>query len=545
MEIYEFNSSSIYLPRDRNTNIETIKSILNAPNEAIYLQARKQFGENYHPSLFAEFDYLERIISGDENHIYYNNRSDIHNLNSDLYLENLNKIISLRIKEIPEDKEELALEVTENLDFYQFITYDEPDLLKLLSKEQSEIISNLLKIKREEKDYIDLLQKKAHNYKEIQAKVFESLKKIKDCQRIHQVISIFLINSVLIQLDKLTSRLRTSNFVYKENITHSSILPIKDLNTEQDLGDLKDNLKQLMNKALGWRLGLLFMVCDTCLKFLDDVPVLELKEFEGSYAVGLGPCGNCSMMFASTSLISLDSTCHFLYSMGEDWLTIPLFNYISCPFCGYSARLETPVMFHSFKRNQTIYCFPSSLRGKSPEQLNDFKGFFESVRNSYTIRLSTKEVKNFKKSIELVTFGWSEFVYAIQMGNLDKQAHTTLINRYSPSNRYFILDPTNKISIELAPEEIDKYDTCEPKFEKSEIIKNFIKIESVDEAIELYNSGQLLKSKEILENLLKQGGDNYVKYNLGTVLYALGEEEKARKIFSELKEIGWTPYWQI
>jgi len=529
---------TIYTPRKRQENVAVIRDLMQVSDEQGFRVAMERFGQNYHPSLFSELDYVERRILEEKQ------RASVRKLNDELYLRHLDKIFYLRRGEIPKDDKRLVLEVAENMEFYHYLMEERPYLLKQLSDEQANKIQTLLKSDKQLENQSEALKDYYSDYHIKTQYLYENLRLIRDRQRIARIISTSLINTMLYHLDKLSSRLRAREFLYQGKIPFPFVIPSR-LSNKQELEGLKDFLLELKGKAAQWRLTFLEKSCEASFAFLQRFPILDLKEFEGSYMEGVGPCARCSMHFASTALVCLDSTCQFLGEWGDEWIYIPAnLNYIACPFCGEKAVVEAPAMFHSFERNQIIYCIPPQWRNKPNEAGEGFKGIFKSIREVYKSRLSSKEASVFDKSSELLTYGWSEFIYAIQMGEVDNVAHSAVVVQLDDKSG-LLIDILNKVLIGIAPEKMDKYLYDKGPGKEFKLHEKLAHKQKLRYAIELYESRQVLESKQILEELLQETPeDRYVHYNLAVALTALGELDRARDIFAELIKERWQPFWK-
>jgi superkiller protein 3 len=291
---------------------------------------------------------------------------------------------------------------------------------------------------------------------------------------------------------------------------------------------LKKFLTSLKRKADVYGFGLLKELTEIAIDYLDQCDLLTLKEFEGDYIQGTGICGNCSMVFVSNALSSIDSTCKFLYEYGPDWIYLPAdLNYIACPFCNTKRNIDSPAMFHSFERMQTIYCITSNWIQNETQAVEVFTPIFKDIRNRYKKRLSKEQISMFNKSSVLYTYGRNQFIYAIQMGDVISEGHTYEIRR-TPDGNGLLIDSAKKVSIGVPKELLVE----EENEDEKSVLEKAAKLKL---AIELRNSGDLIKSKDILENLIKVDPNNRIaNANLALVLNDIGEKERSQEIFQNL-----------
>jgi tetratricopeptide (TPR) repeat protein len=539
-------NSTIYTPRNRQENEIFIKSIMDAytiycekeegefvklclfisrwpdgEDTPIPIPGSEEFGSRYHPSLFSLLDMAERMAP-QEQRIHF----DV--LNRYLFYLNFPKILYFRKDELPENDSDLAEEINENIEFYQRLCNNQR-LLDILGQSQANRIRTMLN-SHDHVQRSDELSASSKLYEAKSKSLHDMLMLIKDRKRVPQVLSTVLTNGVLYHLDKLSSRERSRLFLESENIQLPfSVLP-RTLDNKKNLGNLRKYLVDLESKADQWRLGLLKNLCKVSIEFVDQCDILSLQEFDGDYVQGEAVCSSCSMVFAGDTIACIDSTCKFLHEYGPGWIYLPSnLNYIACPFCNQRAKGESLAMFHSFDRKQIIYCIPSSWKERKKDGIEYFASFFEGIRNRYKERLSPEQVSIFNKSGEIFAWGWNEFVYAIQTGNIEAEGHVENIVGL-PDGNALLIDSVKKVAIGIPEEYVRKPENLD----ETSVLERDAEIKH---AMELYKSGQLLKSREILETLVQEDPTNRsLNAKLAVILHALGEEEKSNQIFEKLAE---------
>jgi hypothetical protein len=95
---------NLYSPRERQWNIDLIRTVVFAPDRASSEAGRTEFARNLHPSLFAELDWMERTIPEPQ-------RERAAEIVDDLFLDTLAKNIASRHSQFDLDEALLAMEL--------------------------------------------------------------------------------------------------------------------------------------------------------------------------------------------------------------------------------------------------------------------------------------------------------------------------------------------------------------------------------------------------------------------------------------------------
>ncbi len=296
-------------------------------------------------------------------------------------------------------------------------------------------------------------------------------------------------------------------------------------------------LEDLQSKARRWRLFLLDKLCEYCLTFISRFPVHKYKDFEGHYMEGLGPCGRCSMFFSSSALSIISPVSQSVVDFQYNWVYFPPdFNYVACPFCNHEAEIESPLLFHSLERNQVIYKIPAPWNEQPEKAMDTFKPIFQKLKEEYKKLMSREEAESLEQSSEILAFGKQEFYNAVKTGESKQQAHTTILVKQKDGSGLEI-DSLNRIMIGIHRNEMTKQFNEEDSEERIPLEAALSRNDRLNEAVALFNSGDTIESKEILEQLYSEEADDvYINYNLAIVLYSTGEAERARQIMNQLNE---------
>lgn len=305
--------------------------------------------------------------------------------------------------------------------------------------------------------------------------------------------------------------------------------PTGKMASSADLEKTSRFLAEVSSDAEDYRLGRLSSTARIFASYLNETDVFVLNDFDGERRVGYGPCGRCSMVFASAPLISLDDTYLFPSERDNETIHLPEFNFALCPFCGHRARVNAPVMFYSDARHQVIYCLPAHMGLGQEEAPEAYRRVIQEIRENYGRRVSGDAASRFDKAPELVTYNIPDFLYAIQMGDLAREAHVALLTRF-PDGSGSIVDKTKKVVIDLAPEELAEYWAHEEPATASrgDLDEGG---EDMGAAMFAFEEGRLEEARDMLEALARQRPkDRFVLRNLGVVYAALGDKTRAREV---------------
>lgn len=516
------NFRGIYSPRDRDTNVALIKNVLYAQNEENYRFSLKEFEANIHPSMYAELDWMERTMPQE-------NRERAIEFVDGMFLNNLEKIVSLRQDEFRLNVRESIEEVTLNRDFYRFIIDQEPEIVNSFPEDLRKQIKDTYNAPPE-----TLSIKETTLFEPENKRIRQLLNQIKDNEVLPLVVEMEIDNAVAKCLDHVSSRMRAKSYVrsLKNNFPQ---LNLSKFLTNEDLKRFVGQLEKIYSEAKKRSLIPLAVVCEIVLDYFDQTDVLNLTEFGGERAKGYGHCGQCSMMYSSTAIVSLDPTCPFLFEHGADRIYLPLdFNISVCPFCGYKSRNDAPAMFYSPSRNQVIYCVPTLGQFTEAQAEDVHKPVIDAIRERYKEKIGALQAAAFENANEEVTYDSSRFILAIQMGTANLVHHA--FNRVSLADgSALIVDPTTQVMVELiTPTEVHNMwdlevmscvETVDNKGEK------VLDAELLTNAISAFSEGDYLKAKELLEREYERNPkNNMVKKNLAVAYLSLGDKESAQNV---------------
>ena len=511
----------LYSRQKRDANIELIKKVLGS--KSFFEEFSNNFEKYYHPSFFAEFDFAERTCPPQHLDIYSM-------INFDLFDLNQAKIIEIR-NDLSDDAL-LDNEIMENFHYYKYLLDRFPNAFDFCDIKKRTRINRLIDSDPKQFDYHPINNP---NYKLLAGKLLIELHSITDMSRISQVFSKYISNSILLHLDKTSTRLSTKSFLEQEHMDVMINIPTL-RNTGNDVSDAINFLQQLKYRSAKYGLNALWIISSTCLDYLETTDISKMNEFQGMYNQGLGPCGKCSMYFTSETITFINSSCKFLHKYGDDTIFIPQnIHYTQCPYCKFNSRLDVPTIFHTFSRQQIIYMIPSNFQNNKEQAINSNKPFFKAMLESYKKHISDEQISNLTNSSELMTFGWNEFIYAIQMGDTAKESHVYTIAQESDGSG-LIIDSTKKFIMEIPPDEMIGFKPDDPSAIKTRI-EEVKALDRMQIAMDYYNNGDYEKSAKILEELYYQFPDNhYITRNYGIILNALGKISQAQSIFSKLQK---------
>jgi hypothetical protein len=174
--------------------------------------------------------------------------------------------------------------------------------------------------------------------------------------------------------------------------------------------------------------------------------LLGAEESPAVFA-GSGPCGRCSMTFASAALPFIDAR---TLSEGEsgvvripDWL-----NTATCPFCGLTDRLASPTIFYFPSRRQRIYLLPAAPGEDEDAVMDRLGGLVSQVQDEVMAQWSDQDRQDFLECGELLTYSPEEFLGAIQLRETVAEDHVSLGVTFADGERSLV-DPTKGVMIDL------------------------------------------------------------------------------------------------
>ena len=513
--------SKLYPLRLRETNIGLIKDIVYSNSLIQHEEAIGVFSDNLHPSLYAELDWMEITMPTE-------NSQQVADLVDYLFLNNLEKILLMRRIEFDLEGAELHVEIVENHEFYQYIFENEPEVSTVLGPELSRRLKHAY--------YESQKQNHLHQFNmyDEEKRIRQLLYQVGDREIIPLLIEVEIKNAIAILLDHVSSRMRTKKYIRFLGGKFPNLSDIGNLGSKTSINELEKKLKKIYEQSKQYNLFRLSNVSQIALDYLRETDILSLDKFEGERAAGYGHCGNCSMMYASSAVISLDTTCPFLFEKGTDMIYLPMdLNTSRCPFCGEKQRVSSPAMFYSPKRKSVIYCTPTIGQYSEEEAEEVHRPLINEIRERYKNRISVEEAQAFDAAIEEVTYDGVSFLRAIQMGTADNVRHAFIIVRLIDGVE-LIFDTTTGVMIELtSPSELSSlWDINvgeEPGVQQIDQLQT--DIVSIDNALSAYSDGNYELARDILEEKHEQSPyDKMIRNNLATVYLALGDKNSAIKI---------------
>lgn len=518
--------SGLYPPRNRSTNIALIKSLLAAHTQKEFKVADEKIRINLHPSLFSELDWMEMTMPIQDREVGIS-------LVDGLFANHLSEIILQRKVEFDLSEEDLYWEIATNVAFYRNFVYDEECIFDVLGDELSQRIRNCL-----QNIDLDVNEVVFRLCQSEQDKILQAFSGVEDQQWILFMVDVEIKNALAKSLDHITSRMQTKQFIRYLG-GQFPIIKISSIRSQKDLQLLQDQLISLETLAREFSVYQLSAVCSVLRELVIGMDVTKLNAFSGRLAEGYGHCGKCSMMYASTAIVSLDTTCPKLFEDEDYTIFLPLdFNVSICPFCGYEQREEAPSMFYSPNRNQVIYNFPRLGQFSKKEARDVHRQTISDIRQEYINRISDKKAEKFEMASEELTYSTAEFLMAIQMGTTVKEEHIFLLLRFYDGSG-LISDPTKGANICLTHNEMDDlWAPCravnlDEAFEDRVDVDNLRSL--LQDAIEAFSARKYELSCDILEELYKKyPGDEFVRKNLAVAYVTLGDKESARKVLRRM-----------
>lgn len=510
----------LYPPRVRSTNIELIKSLRAAHTQEEFEAADERIAMGLHPSLLAELDWMEMTMPAHQ-------RTDGERFVDGLFFHHLPAVMSQRKIEFDLSEEDLRWEISANIDFYKNLVRDEERPLDALGDELSQRIHNCLQ--SIEPDIEGVISRMCQAER---PRIFEAFSGVEDQNWILLMVDVEIRNALARSLDHLTSRIQTKQFMRHIGGQFPSI-EIPSIESNEDLQLLLDRLGSLEALARKFSVYRLVAVCSILREVFVGADASRLNVFSGELATGYGPCGNCSMMYASSAIVSYDPTCPRLFEGEDDRIFLPIdFNVSVCPFCGEEARAESPSMYYSPKRNQVIYNYPRLGQFSEKEARDVHRPVISTLRERYIDRISAEEAAKFETASEEFTYSAAEFLVAIQMGTTVKEEHVYNIVRFIDGSGV-ILDQTKGAIISLTRTEMRNQWAAARAIDLDTAVKN----EGIGggplmkDAMEAFAAGQYERSRDILEELHKKHlGDEVIRKNLAVAYVTLGDKESAKKV---------------
>ena len=512
----------LYPPRARQQNIDLIKGIRFAASQQAFEQADQRFIAEYHPSLFAELDWMEMTMP-------YQQRKDGAGLVDELFIYHLQEIISRRRSEFERSTEELEFDIECNSGFYRTMLQDEQQPLQVLDRNLRRHIAEFVQNMQVDSNAVI-----ARMCEIERPRLFRTLSGIEDQNWLLLMIEVEIKNAMAKSLDHVTSRMGTKQFLRKIGGQFPE-LQTSSIGSDYDLQALTDELKGLAQAAKRFSVYQLAAVCHALHELVADMHASSLNMFSGELAAGYGACGHCSMMYASSAIISFNPTCPRLFEGEDERIYFPTdFNVSVCPFCGEEARAEAPAMFYSPRRHQVIYNFPRLGQYSEEEARSVHRPLITALRQDYSERVSHEERARFETANEEFTYSAAEFLLAIQMGTTVKEEHVHLVVRLANGSG-LIMDKTKGAIIGLTRTEMENQWAAARTVDIDDALRD----EGlgggvrVKEAMEAFAAGRFERSRDILEELHQRfPEDDVVRKNLAVAYISLGDRASAKHLFN-------------
>lgn len=508
----------LYPARDRSTNIQLIKNLRAAQNQESFEAADNQIAQNLHPSLLAELDWMEMTMPAEQ-------RAYGAQLTDSIFIHHLREIISSRKIEFDLADVDLKLEIQAHFGFYRNLLDDEIQPLDGLGELLSQRVQGF--IKQVEPDIESAATK---IYDDDKPRIVRAFADVEDGNWILQMIDVEIQNALLQSLDHIASRIQTKQFM-RHIGDQFPYLGIPAINSEEDFQLLLEKLNSLGDAAREFSVYRLVAVCKLLQEVLQDRNADTFNTFNGELGAGVGHCGSCSMIFASSAIVSYDPACPKLFDDEKGLIVLPYdLNVTRCPFCEYESRVDSPSMFYSPQRNQVIYNYPLLGQFSEQEARVQHRSAISAIRERYLSRINPQKAEKFNAASEEFTYNVMDFLLAIQMGSTVKEEHVFNIIRFSDGSGT-ISDPTKGALIGLTRSEMNSWWTASNQHDYSEQIQEAGY--SMRQAMEAFASGEFEQSREILKSLLKENpNDNAVRKNLAVAYVTLGDKAAAKKILA-------------
>jgi len=515
----------LYPPRPRSQNVELIRGVMSAADEQAFEAADARIAQALHPSLFAELDWMEMTVPESQ-------RAGARRIVDGIFGHHLPAIVAARRVEFDVPEADLREEVADHRRFYEFLVTQAPEALAGLGAALSARIQRCLAESPREGQ--DGAVRRA--YARESPRIREIVSRVEDRRWLVLMVDIEIKNALALALDHVSSRLDAKRFVREEGGRFPS-MQMPAVESPEDLTELGQRLHDLGARALAFDLFPLSAICHAMADAIDHLDLDALDRFCGERASGYGGCGRCSMMYASSAILSLDPTCPHLFDAKTGRVFLPLdFNLGTCPFCGEESRAEVAGMFYSAARRQVIYNLPTLGQLTHEQALAQHRPVIAHLRDGYLARASAEEAEAFQHASEEFTYSAADFLLAIQMGTTVKEEHMYNVVRLF-DGRGMIVDKTKGVMIELTRSEMTReWGRASGMAPKPDAIDEDGRPRSgsrasLSEAMAAYGAKDYARAREILETLHEDHpGDAAVRKNLAVIYVTLGDREAARRV---------------
>src|SRR5450755_3352338 len=336
----------LYPPRSRSTNIALIRGVRGARDEGEFEAAVAEIAQSLHPSLFSELDWMERTMPPHQ-------RERGGELADDLFTHHLPSLVTQRRVEFELAEADLASEVNNHRQFYDWVMERCPEVVGALGPELPERIRRHLAAPQP-----TVKQLIAPWYRRERRRVAQLLRVVEDRDWLWFLISVEVQNAMTLALDHLPSRLDAKALVRASGGEFLQLAPMP-VHTRQDVERMAASLKDMADQAAAYSLLHMTGTCQAIADVAESIDPSSLLAFSGQRAVGYGGCGSCSMMYAASSIVSFDPTCPGIFDdeTGRIYIALDL-NVSTCPFCHTQQRADSPALFYAPRRDLVIYNAP-------------------------------------------------------------------------------------------------------------------------------------------------------------------------------------------
>ena len=510
---------TLYPPRRRTENIELIRAVLAATSEAAFDAADAAIAASLHPSLFAELDWMERTVPPEQ-------RERAGSMADGMFLQHLPALIAMRRTEFDLPDAALALEVHSHPAFYSAVLQKWPAEATALGPEVLDRIRGHLGAGR-----TDAGELAAQWQAVARSGVQRLLADVTDPDWLLVLVDVEATNAMAEALDHLSSRLDAKALVRSWGMQYSRVHPAAPSDTADTAG-IADRLRSMAEDAQHHRLPWLAGRYRALMEAVEAVDPGSLTDYFGERLEGFGNCGSCSMLFASSPVVSLDPTCPGVFEADSGVVRIGRnLNVARCPFCGTEARIDAPSMYYSPRSNLVLYNVPA--RGFSePEALEVHRPVIEAIRERYLARVTPAEAQAFEGAREEITYSMIDFLTAIQMGTTAREEHVANLVRFADGSGQLV-DNTKGVLIDLTPQEVAE------RWAEAADVDTAVAVRdeglgggaAIKAAMQAYAARDFAAARRILEQYLAAHPEDIVaRKNLAVLHVAAGDRDAARRL---------------
>lgn len=511
----------LYPPRSRSTNIALIRGILGARDRADFEAADAEIAQSLHPSLFSELDWMERTMPPDQ-------RQRGGELADDVFTHHLPSLIAQRRVKLELAEADLASEVNNHRQFYNWVLEQYPEVFEALGPELVvQIRRNLAAPPPTVKQLI------APWYQCEKRRVAQLLGAVEDRDWLWFLISVEVQNAMAWALDHPSSRLDAKALVRASGGEFPQLAPVP-VHTRQDVERVAASLEGMADQATAYSLLHMTGTCRAIADVLGSIDPSLLLTFSGKRIVGFGPCGRCSMAYAASAIVSFDPTCPEIFDdeTGRVYIGHNL-NISTCPFCGMKSREDSPALFYAPRRNLVIYNAPRLGQYTEAEALEVHREVLSEIRQDYMQRVDQDNAVAFDRANEEFTYSMPDFLTAIQMGTTAREEHVYNLIRSQVDGSGWIQDATKGVIIYLTPQELQtrSFQGKAGLVYTPDEVFGFRTGPPMDAALEAIAAKDYDRARQILEELQAAHPDNdTVRRNLAVVYVTIGDKQAARDL---------------